>query len=320
MNCYAARMAHRFSGEGGAYEGLTRMTSYGPKWTGKVRLVPEKLEEPLHWRKPRRIFVNSMSDLFHKDVPDHFIAAVFGVMAACPQHTFQILTKRPRRMAEWYKIATSQQPPHWLLSEACYMLPRAATFGIRLKPLGVWPLPNVHLGVSVENQASADERIPLLLQTPAAVRFISAEPLLGELRLLRFLNPCAAHDPLPLGGHWPSAHHLHQVIVGGESGPGARPCEIEWIRSIVRQCRAAGTACFVKQLGAHVACEVHGCSNPAACTGTYEGAEHETPACDVCCGHGNEDGHCRPLRHPKGGNPAEWPEDLRVQEQPGGGE
>jgi protein gp37 len=231
--CYAERLAYRFNGPAQPYEGLTRMTRYGPVWTGKLRLVPEVLQEPLRWRKPCRVFVNSMSDLFHEAVPQEFIDRVFSVMAEARLHIFQILTKRPGRMLE---IARRHAP-----------------------------LSNVWLGVSVENQAMADERIPLLLDTPAAVRFLSVEPLLGPVNIFR-RNGC-----VPIG--W--------VIVGGESGPGARPCDVEWIRDLVCQCRGADVPAFVKQLGT------------------------QPLGLEYC------------LRDHKGGNPAEWPEHLRVREYPG---
>lgn len=206
-NCYAMRQAHRFSGPGMPYEGLTRATSDGPKWTGKVRLVPELIEAPLRWRKPRRVFVNSMSDLFHPEVPDGFITHVWSVMRQAKQHTFLILTKRPERMAAW-------------AAQWCH----AGGFGV---------LRNVWLGVSCEDQATADERIPHLLATPAAVKFVSAEPLLGQIDLTKVEEYA----------------RLSWVIAGGESGPGSRPCHPEWVRSLRDQCQAAGVAFFYKQWG-----------------------------------------------------------------------
>jgi protein gp37 len=200
----------------------------------------DTLGQPLRWTRPRRIFVNSMSDLFHESVPSAFIAAVFDVMARCPQHTFQILTKRHARMRA---------------------LGRTAVFGEH------WPLPNVWLGVSVEDQRWADIRIPALLDTPAAVRFLSCEPLLGPVDLGLPENHAGhARDVAWDGWSWqcldcgtddaevpwlvPSGPQIDWVIVGGESGPGARPMEIEWARSLVAQCTYAGVAPFVKQLGA----------------------------------------------------------------------
>src|SRR3954471_18714136 len=148
-NCYAMRQAHRSSGAGGAYEGLTKLSKGGPVWTGKVRTVPQLLDQPLRWRRPRRIFVNSMSDLFHEDVDIVFIASVLGIGASCPQHTLQVLTKRPRRM-----LAVIQS----LEFREAY----ASTMAMYCDTFLPWPAPNVWLGVSVEDQAAADERIPPL--------------------------------------------------------------------------------------------------------------------------------------------------------------
>jgi len=196
-NCYAERLATRFAGAGQAYEGLSVMTVSGPRWTNQIRLVPEILEQPVHWRQPRLIFVNSMSDLFHPDVPLDFIRKVFAVMERCPQHTFQILTKRSERLRE-------------------------------LAPQLQWP-DNVWMGVSVED-ARVIHRITDLQAVPAAIRFLSVEPLIGPI------------DALPLDG-------IHWVIVGGESGPGARLIEREWVESIFQQCRTANVAFFFKQWG-----------------------------------------------------------------------
>jgi protein gp37 len=216
-NCYAERDWARLSAN-------TQTVYYGRAFTD-VRCHPERLDQPLRWTKPRLIFVNSMSDLFHQDVPDEFIAEVFVTMAKCPQHTFQILTKRPGRMYE-------------LLSNA---LPYAGP---------KWPLPNVWLGVSVEDQASADARIPLLLRAPAAVRWISAEPLLAlvDLRLMARSYGFPQHIArdgraigMPQGLHW--------VVAGGESGPKARPMHPDWLRSLRDQCQAAGVPFFFKQWG-----------------------------------------------------------------------
>ena len=282
-NCYAMRQAHRFSGNCQPYEGLTTIRRGKVDWTGSVRFVPEMLEVPLQ-RKPTTWFVNSMSDLFHESLTNEQIAAVFGVMAATHQHTYQILTKRPQRMRDWFAwvgddglrwsrmvAAIRQNYPHRPA------LGRRVIEGLDSQVLQ-WPLTNVWLGVSCEDQARANERIPLLLETPATVRFVSAEPLLGPIDLTRltwgngdFCN--ALRRDSYRGGL--DSERLDWVIVGGESGPGARPCDVEWIRSIVRQCREAGTACFVKQLGSRLG-----------------------------------------LRDPKGGDCSEWPEDLRVRETP----
>lgn len=220
-NCYAMRQAHRHAGRGGAYQGLTRMTKRGPVWTGKVRTPRGVLELPLHWRKPRRIFVDSMSDLFHERVPADYIARVFAVMATAKHHTFQILTKRAERMQQLLAHDLPYEGPEW-------------------------PLPNVWIGVSVEDQKRADERIPLLLETPAAVRSISAEPLLGQVDLqlgqwVRMFSGRFDDKPCP---------QIDWVVAGGESGPKARPMHPAWARSLRDQCAAAGVPFLFKQWGA----------------------------------------------------------------------
>ncbi len=251
--CYAESIAARFSGPGMAYEGLARRRSNGePQWTGEVRVIDSAMDAPLHWRKPARIFVNSMSDLFHENVTDATIDRVFGVMAKAQRHTFQVLTKRPARMRNYCNA----------------------------RLLGL-PLPNVWLGVSVEHQAAADERIPLLIETPAAVRFLSCEPLLGPLDLSRYL--LAQYRE---GLH--ACRGVHWVIVGGESGRHARSCDTRWVSAIVDQCRAADVAPFVKQLGAMAA------------------------DCDLSMSIGER----LPLRDSHGGDWSEWPEGLRVREFP----
>lgn len=236
-NCYAMCQAHRQSGKGKAYEGLTRKTGHGPVWTGEIRLVPELLDLPLRWKTPRRIFVNSMSDLFHEKVPDGFIGKVFAAMGACEDqqrgHVFQILTKRPERMLAW-------------VSEYGY-----GSWNSRRMAGERWPASNVWLGVSVEDQKTADERIPPLLQTPAAVRWISAEPLLGPIVLRRSFD--AWVNSWPPGTHAADLprlkSYLHWLVVGGESGPKARPLHPDWARSLRDQCQAAGVKFFFKQWG-----------------------------------------------------------------------
>jgi protein gp37 len=233
-------MAARFSGSRQPFEGFAVRATYpkgsryealNARWTGRVELIPEKLQEPLHWRKPRRIFVCSMSDLFHENLPDKDIGKIFGVMAEAYKHTFLILTKRPKRLLEW--------------SRAVAYYPQGNR---SQRPLPGWP-PNVWLGVSCENQETADERIPLLLQTPAAKRFVSLEPLLGSLNILPYIDPEPC-DHIRLSCEEIGCcgmTKLDWVIVGGESRPNARPCEINWIRSIVQQCKVAKVPVFVKQ-------------------------------------------------------------------------
>lgn len=246
-NCYAeaqaARIVRMGKGRPTPYDGIVKLVDGRPRWTGRVVLDPAKLAEPLRWKAPRRIFVNSMSDLFHESLTNEQIAAVFGVMAAAPQHTFQILTKRARRMREWFEWLRNQSDP--FPAGALDFLDDVATdelaghydcCHLNLMATCRWPLPNVWLGVSVENQDAADERIPELLATPAAVRFLSCEPLLGPVVVPR-------HDQ-SMG---PSYSPLDWVIAGCESGPGARPCDVAWLRSLRDQCVAAAVPFFLKQ-------------------------------------------------------------------------
>lgn len=282
-NCYAATMNHRFKGPDYV------------KGADTPRLDEDALLEPLRWKRPRRIFVCSMTDLFMDEHTDEMIGRVWGMMEQAEQHTFQVLTKRAKRMQEWL----SNFPAHMTL-------------------------PNVWLGVSAENQERADERIPHLLQTPAAVRFVSAEPLLGPINLdngecswLSCRSKVTAEAYETMSVKQQEDHHccesfdahgnhyrgIDWVIVGGESGPGARPCDVSWIRSIKEQCQGAGVPVFVKQLGAR----------------PFEGRGDETPH---TCDHGNcplgalhlknEKGK----RDPKGGWMMSWPEDLRVRQMP----
>jgi protein gp37 len=243
-NCYAMKQAHRSSGPGGAYEGLTKMSKGGPVWTGEIRTVPELLDQPLRWRRPRRIFVNSMSDLFHELVYFHHISRIWKTMASAPQHTFQILTKRPERMLEWFgKLSFEHNTIRGPGDEAPLVIGHVDD----------WPLRNVWLGVSVEDQAAADERIPLLLQTPAAVRWISAEPLLGPVEIFS-----KATGDLRYGSGDPyNPGSIDWIVAGGESGPGARPMHPDWVRSLRDQCAAAhdGVPFFFKQWGNWVECE-----------------------------------------------------------------
>src|SRR5690606_30732974 len=269
-HCYAERVAHR--GLAPQHKGLTVLGKKGPRWTGEVRFLPERLDEPLRWKRPRRVFVNSMSDLFHEGVSDEQIAAVFGVMAACPQHVFQVLTKRPERAREWFAAMEAKHGTGGTYVEWCVgCVDEVSDDGLaRLLHIvaGDWPLPNVWLGVSVEDQATADERIPLLLNTPAAVRWVSYEPALGPADFTRIVSTFDAGatrhvldalrgrglwlDGEPGGGSgWGPENRLDWIVIGGESGPDARPFDLAWAHSTVEACRAAGVPCFVKQLGAH---------------------------------------------------------------------
>lgn len=285
--CYALTMTHRLEAMGKSkYAGLTVLNPKGERhFNGQVRCHDDALEIPLRWKKPRRIFVNSMSDLFHKDVPFEFIDKVFAVMALCPQHTFQILTKRPERMAEY----TADRGRLTMVAQAMALLGYGAE-SMYLR----WPLPVVWLGTSVENQKAADERISHLLKCPAEIRFLSVEPLLGPVDLSKFLrSPTVCLTTTYRMTDW--------VIVGGESGPGSRPCNVELIRSIVEQCKAARVPCFVKQVGSHPVIFDIG-----------RGDEF----CPDAPGY-VQLGFCgKPLTSSKGGDISEWPEELRVREMP----
>jgi protein gp37 len=249
-NCYAMKMAGRLEAMGvESYQGTTQKSKAGFVWTGKVNFNEAALLKPFKWKKPRLIFVNSMSDLFHPAVPDEVIDKVFAVAALCPQHTFQILTKRSARMREY---CNDPQTPERI---ALIIIEQASDWSIKgedwLKPLGNrakeedpsfvgWPLPNVWLGVSVEDQARADERIPDLLDTPAAVRFLSCEPLLGPINITSIAPRPSAEDlkywpstmPLPYPPEWGCLPWIDWIIAGGESGHGARPMHPDWARSL----------------------------------------------------------------------------------------
>ncbi|MFI0373455.1 DUF5131 family protein [Actinomadura sp. 1N219] len=239
-HCYAETFAERWRGVPGHH------FEHGFDLT----LRPERLGQPLKWRAPRRVFVNSMSDLFHPAVPDEFIARVLAVMLTAPWHTFQVLTKRHARMRSLLRDSR--------LTAAVYER-AAADYGLDPvpAPLRRWPLPNVWLGVSAENQRWAEIRVPALIETPAAVRFVSAEPLLGPIDLTRAVWTCGSergHGLTASYVHWGCCdrfHGLDWVITGGESGPGARPAHPDWFRSLRDQCAAAGVAYFHKQHGAH---------------------------------------------------------------------
>lgn len=363
--CYAEKQAYRFSGPGKQYEGLVTLGAHGPRWTGMGRFVPEKLPEPMRIRAPKdgsrhRFFVNSMSDLFFEEFTNEQIAAGFGIMAACPEHDFLILTKRPERMLEWFQWCERRgndglavfpdDPLDWRIRQMLNVAARSVgvdmSRGSRQNHGGPWPLLNVWIGVSAEDQKTADERIPLLLRCPAAIRFVSYEPALGPVDLRRWLVGsqtrhlcvsvsgtlrnrnyggllCDEHgralsvteakrelerlrdagvrvikgdpscdnfdDQTGCLGH--RNERIDWVICGGESGNGARPFDVDWAYSTIKQCRDSGVACYVKQLGAlrgFTIRDVH----------------------DLDLG--------RNIKDRKGGDMAEWPDDLRVREFPQG--
>lgn len=303
-HCYAERVAARFSGPGQPYEGLVTIGEKGARWNGRVRIVREHLSDPLRWRRPRRVFVNSMSDLFHESIPFNEVAAIFGVMAAAREHTFQVLTKRPARALAFFEWlghpAFEGRAPFDVCAE--YAIRRLGTKQIArsrlMDPTAPWPPPNVWLGVSVEDQATADERIPLLLRCPAAVRWVSYEPALGPVRFdavrerkLESYGGMNYHAVNALTGYRDEKSldaRLDWIVVGGESGAGARPFDVAWALSTIDQCKRAGVACFVKQLGA----------NP------FHGIVAGFPL------------HGRALSDRKGADMSEWPEALRVREWP----
>jgi protein gp37 len=230
--CYAESVAYRFSGEGQPYEGLAVLQNGHASWTGKIDWIDDHWEDPLRWAKPRRIFVNSMSDLFHEQVPDNWIDDVFAVMqhAQARGHIFQILTKRPKRMVEYLC-----NPDLYLrlMNRVNYV--RGRWPKIPVTPFSnpkAFPLKNVWLGTSVEN-AKEKHRIDVLRKVPAAIRFLSLEPLLGPL------------GELNLDG-------ILWAITGGESGPHARPMLSSWVDDIRAQCEAAGTVFYHKQNGEFV--------------------------------------------------------------------
>jgi protein gp37 len=275
----AARIVRMGKGKPTPYDGLVKVVNGEARWTGEVRLVPETLVQPLHWRQPSTVFVDSMSDLFHESLTNEQIAAAFGVMAACPQHQFLVLTKRARRMRECFRWIGKSITRHWhgrwgvlfehlgtIIGESAMEAAWQRAIADEPTPANLgdagchaWPLPNVWLGVSVESQDAADARIPDLLATPAALRFLSCEPLLGPLDLTHRLgvwtscpdcgygvsideDGCCATcglDAYHYGADW--------VIAGCESGHGARPCDVAWLRSLRDQCAAARVPYFLKQ-------------------------------------------------------------------------
>lgn len=251
-NCYAARLAATRLAHQRSYAGLAYLDDRGgAHWSGEVRYSEVRLTPPLDWRQPRRVFVCSMGDLFHESVPLEFIARVFNVMACATlgcgkrheheaecwtgrPHTFQVLTKRPERMHEVLHALPDHFGNNW---------PGDAAACVALE-VGAWPLPNVWLGVTAENQETADERIPMLINAPAAVRFVSCEPLLGPVDLTRYGKRYCVRALSTCG-----EPALHWVICGGETGPGARPMDPDWARSLRDQCQGAGVPFFMKKMG-----------------------------------------------------------------------
>jgi protein gp37 len=283
-----------------------------------VQLMPERLDQPLTWRRPRRVFVNSVADLFHDAVPDDFIDRVFAIMALTSWHTHQVLTKRPARalaylsaperraaIAHAVEVRVRNEPRRpgrfdgvlgdlvlWREREdARFQEPTFRMSGISDRR---WPLPNVWLGASVENQRFADERIPLLLQTPAAVRFLSCEPLLGPVDLTAIREQIASASFVT----YSALDQNGREIVGGESGTGARPCNVYELTDVVAQCDFAGVPCFVKQMGAR----------PVTPDLTHWRCDYTLLP--------DASGYALKLRDSHGGDPDEWPAELRVRQFP----
>lgn len=261
--CYAEKVAHRFCGEGQPYEGLT--VEGKARWNGEVRFEASHLLDPMRWGKPRRIFVNSMSDVFFESFTNEQIAAQFAIMTLASHHQFQVLTKRPERMDAWLswiestgdigetlRKALVELLPDGVLETSRSALTQRLKRGlVSLAGMGngkwadrSWPLPNVLLGVSVEHQQAADERCDLLVkQTRAGWKtFLSCEPLIGPVSLAKWLAPDESGAP---GLDW--------IIAGGESGdPDSRPCHPSWVRTIRDECKATGVPFFFKQWGDHL--------------------------------------------------------------------
>lgn len=273
-NCYAERIWPKVEAAERMREHLEWQKAPKRAFTD-VRVHPLRLDAPMHWAKPRRIFVNSMSDLFHEDVPFEFIGSVFAVMSVTTRHTYQVLTKRPQRMLDffkWDRTRTDDDGKTYEIREDSFECgdrmhehwPKSIAWDPQHNPKRGgydncgpgWPYENVWLGVSVEDQETADERIPLLLQTPAAVRFLSCEPLLGPMDIAQYLRCSMGCKPGTThvggaGGYtaYCGTKVIDWVIAGGESGPKARPSHPDWFRSLRDQCAAADAPFFFKQWG-----------------------------------------------------------------------
>lgn len=263
-HCYAINKSHRCAACGiKQYVDITEKHGNTIEWTGEIRCIPELLNKPIEWKNPRRIFVNSMSDFLHKDVPMEFLASMWNTMSIAHQHTYQLLTKRADRLS--------------ILHTEEFRLARIEDYVMRNYRNWQWYLSNVWIGVSVENQRRAYGRLPLLAtMNVGGIRWISAEPLLEKTDLFfHFTSPY-------LYGTGEKKPEFNWVVIGGESGPGARPFEIDWARSIISKCKEFGIPIFMKQVGSNAF----------------------------------ENGKRYRTKHRKGGDPAEWPEDIRIREYP----
>ncbi len=237
-NCWARDMVKRFPHLHGTPNEYFPDALINVQPFSKIIFHPDRLDIPLRWKKPRRIFVGSMTDLFHEDVTDEMIQAVFGIMSSAGQHTYMVLTKRPERMRAWMEKTSLDECQAEMVVQVIEMRSPTGRRD-RLNSLtinGPWPLPTIWLGVTAENQEMADQRIPILLQTPAAKRFVSVEPMLGPVDLAGIFG----HDQYAMH------HGIDWCIVGPENAPRPRPMDIEWARSLRDQARAAGVPFFMK--------------------------------------------------------------------------
>lgn len=349
-NCYAMKMAGRLEamaradrerhfvpGPQDQYLGTTQKTKAGFVWTGKIGVASdEALTKPLRWRRPRRIFVNSMGDLFADGVPDEKIDRVFAVMIAADHHTYQVLTKRPDRMRDYLGQPGPQSGARAAALRRAY---RELGLGDDL-PSGFWFKPHIWLGASAEDQQRLDERLPALLDCSGfGLKFLSLEPLLGPIDLDFRNDHCDLCGGTGILARWPKGKchvcngrgrvlingaprreaykAVSWVVVGGESGPKARPCWVPDVRSIVRQCESVGVPVFTKQLGADVQDR-----NDAGFDGMFPHHWPDMDPADVehdltgrCDGYQGAPVRVR-LRDRKGGDMAEWPLDLRVRQMP----
>jgi protein gp37 len=275
-HCYAKRMSARMAGRCG----------YPKDESFRVTFHQDKLLEPFKWRKPQRVFVGSMTDLFHSDITDRQRDWIFQIIGLLPQHTFMVLTKRPAEMLRYFfgdRLQEEEGYTNGIIADMCsdrYWRYQTDLMNIKyLRPTypdgWQWPLPNLWLGVTAENQARADERIPILLQIPAAVRFVSVEPMLGPVNFMQnndvrgvqfhdyslgpWLQDIADNRVGAPGVTWKQIDENHKVLVpkiyrklnwviaGPETGPHARPCKREWVAGLYEQCRAAGVPFFDKR-------------------------------------------------------------------------
>jgi protein gp37 len=276
-NCYAMKLAGTRLQHHQSRAGLTTATKAGPVWNGQVRFNSEWLDQPLRWHRPRRIFVCAHGDMFAEGVPDAWIDQIFAAMALAPHHTFQVLTKRSKRMLAYFDKHRAEAITAGHRTDLCPQRIDDAAADLTGSHGGAleeaaWPLPNVWLGVSAEDQPRADERVPDLILTPAAVRFVSVEPMLGPVDLTDLPAPKTSPEDdvedwrfdglmsgeyywfrdgeYTEGGDGPDRPALDWIIVGGESGGGARPMHPDWARRIRDDCAASDVAFFFKQWGA----------------------------------------------------------------------